>query len=910
MDTFFQYAGVALDAVLEAGRGVGHVLHQVVGGAWVEAVIVAVALHIYYSYGQAFAAAGAKHKSVQPRAGSASRAKSRGTSGKSLPKNSDSKQVHKLVASLLGKGGRYVPQALEQYDQLVRLDLVDMRRHIHDEQNARSLYIALVDCGLHADAPPAEYDRYGLGESMSIARLWTRRLLQDMRTFGFPYDGEFYAELTKLYMNRQLFRDALSLHADMVAEGISPDRMMNISMMNVAITCGENDLAIYFFGELSKQGSPSMRTYMTVLRVYGKKKDWQGAASLLEAMNEAGNPPDNLVLNSVLGLCVSGGQVELAERLMGTFKEVADVISCNILIKGFAQQADFQRADAVLRTMLSQGPAPNIITFNTVMDCVVRSLQVLCAADKNARSAPHNNNTRSEDSGKIDEAGGSSHSFLAVARRPWELLEQLIGLGLEPDRYTCSTLVKGMHLSGCSVAEIDRAVSLLRSIGPVALQSPGVGAGGSSADCNARLLEVLFNTLLDACVSIRDLDRMASIFEMMQEYRVGVSAVTFGTLVKAFGQAKRLARCHEVWEDMRKASIRPTIVTYGCYIDACIRNEAMPRAETILASMAEEGIRPNAVIYTSLIRGFAHATQPYKALEIYRRMRREGIQPTPVTFNSVLDVIARQLSETALLQEVIDDMCNANITPDVVTYSILMKASCSAGNVNNALTLFRQIRSHGFVFDQVAFNTLLLACSKAEQVADAEEIFEEMRRSGTTPSNVTTSILVKMYGRAKMLEKAIAVSELIEREYGRAPNLFVYTCLIQACVQNKHVRRSWDVFNQMLQAGIAPDAITYGTMIHGCVYLNKFDYAMTLVRQAYQRPTPDDSQQPKELGSTPSKSVISLQPDVLQMLLAALRRKEYHVLATELEELVGTATVAGAGVVDMAPRTRRQRLSR
>ena len=35
------------------------------------------------------------------------------------------------------------------------------------------------------------------------------------------------------------------------------------------------------------------------------------------------------------------------------------------------------------------------------------------------------------------------------------------------------------------------------------------------------------------------------------------------------------------------------------------------------------------------------------------------------------------------------------------------------------------------------------------------------------PTHVTTSILVKMYGKAHMLEKAIAVSSRIERDYCR-----------------------------------------------------------------------------------------------------------------------------------------------
>merc|ERR1719221_1867184 len=233
-----------------------------------------------------------------------------------------------------------------------------------------------------------------------------------------------------------------------------------------------------------------------------------------------------------------------------------------------------------------------------------------------------------------------------------------------------------------------------------------------------------------------------------------------------------------------------------------------------------------------MIRGYAQSGQP-KALELFKRMQAEGIQATAVTFNSVLDMMVRQLADPARLQGVMDEMHSASVSPDVATYSILIKASCNAGQLDGAISLFRQCRSRGLAFDEVAFNTLLLACSKAEQVSMADEILAEMRSVGLAPTQVTISILVKMYGKARMLDKAIDLSRMVEQEYGMMPNLHVFTCLIQACVRNRQIRKSWEVFGNMLRTGVAPDAITYGTLVHGCIYNNRFEQGMAFVRYAY-----------------------------------------------------------------------------
>jgi len=912
------YCSLAMEAGYQALSNLLSIALDAICGAWIEGIVVAIALHVYFANSKRGLAAGKKqeqpkHPATQSRqATPVKRSGGRGLdrfisrrSGQS--RHEDAQKVQKLVVSLLAQGSHCTLEALEQYEDLVRRRHVDLRRHIPDASNARSMYIALIACV--ASLPPAAgvsaQSSSSASSSSVSSRRWISRLLADMRAFGFQRTVEFYAGVQRSLVYNRLLEDVLWLYDVMSDDNAIPNINMYICFMNVAIACNDNRKALLFFAEMSKLGPPSLRTYMTVLRVYSKNKDWKKAVELLDHIQACGASPDNLVLNNVLGLCISAGQVTIAEKLVYRWKDLVDVISCNILLKGCAQIADLDKSEEVLEHMNAEGPAPNLITFNTVMDCAVRALQVLSSNCKHAQLRNTNFDSKDADedgssqmtpvAGSSAGAGGaSSQSFMVMARRPWDLLDRLLKLGLEPDRYTCSTLVKGMHLAGCSISEIDRAVELLHRIGREALQFQSASTG-SSQSCNARLLEVLFNTLLDACITVRDLDRMAKIFEMMQDFGVNVSAVTFGTLIKAFGQAGRLSRCREVWMEMQEAKIHPTIVTYGCYIDACIRNEDLTAAEGIFQSMAMSGVRPNAVIYTSLIRGFAHSKQPGKALSMYRRMREEGIEATSVTFNSILDVVARQLSEPAMLEEVLEDMRKASISPDVITYSILIKASCSAGNLQNALSLFKQIRSHGLVFDQVAFNTLLLACSKAVQVADAEEIFEEMRSLGMTPTHVTTSIMIKMYGKAKMLDKAIALSEMMRHDYGKEPNLFVYTCLIQACAQNKHVRRSWEIFNEMLRTGIEPDAITYGTVIHGCVYLNRFDHAMSLVRHAYLKPCPASVklETPFAIESLSLTKPVPLQQDVLQMLLAALKRKEQLVLITELEAIISESDVAG-----------------
>lgn len=746
---------------------------------------------------------------------------------------------------------------------------------------------------------------------------WIRQICKDIRESGLPRSTEqnsppqFYTALMRQFANAKLWSEVLVFREELQTDGVEPDTNCLILFMNAAINVNEDALALQLFRSLALLEPPSQRTYMTVLRVYTKRKDWEGAISLIEEMESLGSPPDNLVLNQVLGLCAAAGQSDATEKLLNDWDSIIDVVSCNSVLKAYASTGALPAADALLKRMLSLGPAPNIITFNTMMDCSFRCLQCMTSGS--------------------NKTTGNMASIRATAGRPWELFDQLIEIGLEPDRYTCSTIVKGMHLSGGSSEEIDRAIALLKRLGPAELRTGTAVAGSSSRlvtsngrpEGNARLVEVLFNTLLDICSSNQDIDRMVQIFELMQSFGVGVSSITFCTLIKAFGQSGKLNQCHDVWSQMLAAEIVPTVITYGCYIDACVRNKATVAALKVFHSMSDHSIKPNAVVYTSLIRGLASAGQPAQAFAMYRHMRAAGVEPTSVTFNSVLDMVARKLSDPAVLQEVLDDMkiapsatsnepwtkpAGRGSKTDTTAYCILINASCKTGQLNNAIMIFRQLRDEGITFDQGTFNVLLLMCAKAGRQAVVEEIFSEMCKLGMTPTNSATTIVLKMFSRGKDLEKCFEVLNAVEQGQGEKPNVHVYTCVIAACIhfsckptrtqsawQNSWgngLERALEVFERMLQ-NAWPDAIAYDTTISGCIQRKKLDAAMNLVHHALMLPLRFDSSEVQDdpcatrrIALLSLEEPVRLLPDTLSKLQEECKKEEKHELVKQLSALI------------------------
>merc|ERR1719272_1473553 len=187
--------------------------------------------------------------------------------------------------------------------------------------------------------------------------------------------------------------------------------------------------------------------------------------------------------------------------------------------------------------------------------------------------------------------------------------------------------------------------------------------------------------------------------------------------------------------------------------------------------------------------------------------------------------------------ELLADMRAADppVESDIVTFSTLVKGFCAVGDLDQALELVKGMKRSGkYAPDEVMYNSLLGGCAKEQRVGEALQLMDDMRASGVAPSNYTLSMLVKLLGRSRKLSKAFDVVESVTKEYGFHLNVQVYTCLIQACFQNRQPAKAVLLLDQMLEEGLRPDEKTYSTLVRGCGHAGQVEKAAQMTRRAYQ----------------------------------------------------------------------------
>lgn len=368
---------------------------------------------------------------------------------------------------------RHAAEAIALYEELTAgLSSIKLVSVMEAISKPADVFTLLVQCA----------GRMGRSDLMEV-------FLRDMTAASVERTLAFYESTMKLLASKKCYKEAMSVFQRLKGDGLEPSPATLSCVVSFAVEVGEPDQAIDYFQQLSACSTPSIRAYMTILRVHAKRANWSQSLALVRDMQAREAPIDSLVLNIALSTGASAGQLAEAKSLLQELSAigVGDVISYNTIMKGFAQQKNGNAALQLLDEMAERGIKPNAITFNTAMDATIRSSQVADA---------------------------------------WRVLARMCDAGLAPDKFTCTTLMKGLS-NGASSKQLSVILDLLRNV---------------TRDCDRNLCSNLFKSVIEAAVQVNDPDLTARAVAQMREQRVMLPPQEYNRLLNALlhcGDSKR-----------------------------------------------------------------------------------------------------------------------------------------------------------------------------------------------------------------------------------------------------------------------------------------------------------------------------------------------------------------------------------
>jgi pentatricopeptide repeat protein len=196
---------------------------------------------------------------------------------------------------------------------------------------------------------------------------------------------------------------------------------------------------------------------------------------------------------------------------------------------------------------------------------------------------------------------------------------------------------------------------------------------------------VIFNTLIDACSRVGDMDGSAQLYRDMIQADCVPDLITYSTLIKGYCICEDLGQAMELFALMRKRGIRPDAIVFNSLLDGAAKQCKLEVCEQVMKDMIEAGISPSNHSASILIKLHGRRRDIGAAFKVVDELPAQfGFQPNAAVFTCLMATCIQcgRLSEALkLLERMVVEKCQ----PDEKTYSTLLRGALRSNNVEYCL---------------------------------------------------------------------------------------------------------------------------------------------------------------------------------------------------------------------------------
>ncbi|KAL6056762.1 Pentatricopeptide repeat-containing protein [Balamuthia mandrillaris] len=234
-------------------------------------------------------------------------------------------------------------------------------------------------------------------------------------------------------------------------------------------------------------------------------------------------------------------------------------------------------------------------------------------------------------------------------------------------------------------------------------------------------------------------------------------------------------------EEMEKAGVRAEDRAYSDLLKRCRKERAVEASQRVHAHLLflSSGSRLSSHLSASLISAYSACGRLDQAEAVFDQSRKErGVQ----------------------------------------AWNAMMQAYIQCGQGEKALELFRLMQKAGAPPDPFSYTIVLKACAMVEDLEMGKQAHAQLLRHNFQQDVVLSTALISMYGKCGRMEEARAVFQgMIKRD------IITWNSMIAEETQSGDGKKALELFRQMQNAGMPPDAFTYSAVLKACAMVEDLE---------------------------------------------------------------------------------------
>lgn len=238
------------------------------------------------------------------------------------------------------------------------------------------------------------------------------------------------------------------------------------------------------------------------------------------------------------------------------------------------------------------------------------------------------------------------------------------------------------------------------------------------------------------------------------------------------------------------------------YVDHGLPDEAL----FVFKCMCSDGVQPNEITFLEALSACANVKHLEEGMRIHTLIVVHGFD-TDIAINTGLIKMYAQCGDIEKVMRVFRKMS----IQDVISWTAIITAHLQQGLSKQAIQLFQQMEREDVQPNVVTLVSVLSACSSLTDLTRGRSIHTRLIERKLHTDNVVGTALVNMYGKCGALKEAhLAFNQI------RESDVFSWTSLITAYMQNGQAKDALEMYQIMLKKGINPSTVTISMLL--CIY--------------------------------------------------------------------------------------------
>lgn len=241
------------------------------------------------------------------------------------------------------------------------------------------------------------------------------------------------------------------------------------------------------------------------------------------------------------------------------------------------------------------------------------------------------------------------------------------------------------------------------------------------------------------------------------------------------------------------------------------------------------------VSFNAFLSACIRAKKPNRVPGLFAELsEKHAITPDVVSYGVLVNALCLTGKTDKAIETLKEMVTVKHLEPTTVIYTTLLDSLYKKGKSDEAEALWKEMVGNGCAPDLTAYNVRVMHRAGQGKPEDVLELIGEIEAAGIKPDTITYTYLLTCHCNAGQFEEAKAVYRGL-REKGCRPNATMFKIFLSRLCENGDVDTGLEVFEDSLKSNKVPGFRTMKLLVEGLVKGTKLEEAKAVVDKVKKR---------------------------------------------------------------------------